>query len=164
MRTLAIAFTLLLLLPAAAAAKTGISLNPPPDGLPAGEPWDVSFSYIHNDAVVTKSHGHPSIEITSADGAITRTFRAQRGPQGTWMAQVSFPRAGTWNYYVHGFGTVGKNQAWEPVQIAARRGKAAPPLAAVGVSGGSSFPYGWVGAGVALLALTAGALVLRRRA
>jgi len=167
MRTLAIAFALLLLVPAAAAAKTGISLNPPPDGLRVGEPWDVSLTYIHNDAVVTKSHAHPSVEIISQDGSARRSFPARRGPQGTWVAQVFFPHAGTWNFEVHGLGQASADQYWDPVQIASRAGKAAPrkpPLAAADVSGGSSFPFGWVGAFAALLALAAGLLVVRRRA
>jgi hypothetical protein len=167
MRTLAIAFALLLLLPAAAVAKTGISLNPPPDGLAVGEPWDVTFSLIRHDAVVMTSHPTPSVNIVSEDGAIRRSFRARRGTMGQWVAQVYFPRAGTWNFSIQGFGKAGTHQYWDPVHIAARTGDPVapkPPVVAADVSGGSSFPFGWVGAGCALLALAAGLLVARRRA
>jgi hypothetical protein len=161
MRALATAFVLLALLPAAAAAKTGISLNPPPDGLKAGEPWDVVFSYIRNDAQVTpRGVNGPSVSIVNADGSLTRSFTARLSAKGQWSARVVFPRAGTWNYSIRGFGSAVGNQMWDPVTIASREAKP-PPVAANSVGGDGSFPYGWVGAAAALVLLT-GALVARR--
>jgi hypothetical protein len=161
MRALATAFVLLALLPAAAAAKTGISLNAPPDGLKAGEPWDVTFSYIRNDAQVTpRGVSGPSVNIVNADGSFTRSFTARLSAKGQWSARVVFPRPGTWTYSIRGFGSAVGNQMWDPVTIAPREGKP-PAVATSSVGGDGSFPYGWVVAGAALVLLT-GALVVRK--
>jgi hypothetical protein len=163
MRTLAIAVVLLALLPAAAAAKTGLSLDPPPDGLPAGEPWDVSFVYIRHDAVVNVRGARPRVIITSEEGTLRRSFTAHRGPLEHWVAQVVFPRAGTWDFYIQGLGKEVDNQSWDPVRISAAAKPAAPAVAAAEVGGGSSFPYGWAGGGAAVVLLAAGLVRVRHR-
>ncbi len=165
MKPLATAFVLLALLPAAAVAKTGLSLNPPPDGLKVGEPWDVSLRYIRNDAAVILPPGtHPLVRIVSEKSGRALSFRAHRVIKEVWAAHVLFPAPGRWDYSVEGMGTPIDEQNWEPVTIA-DRARAPVPVAAGSIGGdGSSFPYGWVGAGAAALLLAAGLLVVRRRA
>jgi hypothetical protein len=163
MRALATTIVLLALLPATAAAKTGISLDPPPDGLTAGEPWDAAFQAIHNDAVVDPASSRPSVRISSADGTRTLTFPAQQTYKGMWMARVVFPKAGVWNYSVRGFGKLGSRQSWDPVTIKAAPGKPAPAVATSTGGEGGSFPYGWAGGGAAVALLAAGLLVVRLR-
>jgi hypothetical protein len=162
MRALATAIVLLALMPAAAAAKTGISLNPPPDGLAAGEPWDVSFQYIRNDAPVDPTGPvKPSVSITSEDSGRSLSFAAQRTYKGLWMARVVFPRPGVWDYSIQGLGRLASAQGWNPVTIKAAGGKPAPVAASTG--GDGSFPYGWAGGGAALALLAGGLLVVRLR-
>jgi hypothetical protein len=164
MRALATAIVLLALMPAAAGAKTGISLNPPPDGLAVGEPWDVSFQYIRNDVQVDPAGPvKPSVSITSEDSGRTQSFAAQRTHKGLWTARVVFPRPGVWDYSIQGLGKVASAQSWNPVTIKAARGKLAPVAASSGGGGGGSFPYGWVGGGAAVALLAGGLLVMRLR-
>jgi hypothetical protein len=159
MRTLAITFALLLLLPAAALAKTGISLNPPPDGMTVDEPWDVSFEYIHNDAEVNLHGVTPTVRIASADGTVSRDIRAHRTYKGQWAARVYFPKPGVYNYTIEGFGPDSGGQYWDPVTIKGIDTPAAT-VAAKAASNGESFPFGWVGGGAAALVLLVGGLVL----
>ena len=160
MRALATAIVLLALLPAAAAAKTGISIDSTPDGLSAGQPWDLTFQYIRHDAQVTPRGVTPSVRIVSEDGAQTRSFAAHLTYGGQWSARVVFPRAGVWDYSIQGFGRLVSNQSWDPVTIAAP----AKPAVTASSNGGASFPYGWAGAGAAVVLLAAGLLVVRLRA
>lgn len=150
---------LLALLPAAAVAKTGISLNPPPDGTTVGEPWDVTFEYIHNDAPVNPRGVTPSVHILSQDGTISRTFAAHLISNGLWSARVYFPKAAVWNYSIQGFGRAAGNQSWDPVTITAP----AKTTAALSDGGGDSFPYGWAGGGAAVALLAAGLVVVKLR-
>jgi hypothetical protein len=163
MRALVPAIVLLALLPATAAAKTGISLDPPPDGLTAGEPWDVAFQAIHNDAAVDPAGSRPSVRISTEDGGRALTFAAHQTYKGMWMARVVFPRAGLWNYSIQGFGKLGSRQSWDPVMIKATPGKPAPAVAASSSGDGGSFPYGWAGGGAAVALLATGLLVMRLR-
>ena len=75
-------------------------------------------------------------------------------------ARVVFPRAGVWDYSIQGFGRLVSNQSWDPVTIAAP----AKPAVTASSNGGASFPYGWAGAGAAVVLLAAGLLVVRLRA
>jgi hypothetical protein len=161
--TALVVLAMLALLPAAALAKTGISLNPPPDGLMAGEPWDVSFEFIRNDAPVDPARGaKPSVMIWSDEGGPRQSFEAHRTYKGLWMARVYFPRAGVWHYSIRGFGGQAGRQEWDPVTIAPAQ-KQAPPAVTTSSSGDGSFPYGWAGGGAALVLLAAGLVVVKLR-
>jgi hypothetical protein len=158
MKALATAIALLALLPAAAAAKTGISLNPPPDGVTVGEPWDVTFQYFRNDTVVDPRGAKPSVRIVNADGTVSRSFPGHLTYKGLWSARVYFPSPGVWHYSILGFGRASANQSWDPVTIAA-----APKPAVTSSSNGTSFPYGWAGGGAAIVLLAAGLAVVKLR-
>jgi hypothetical protein len=160
MRALAIAIALLALLPAAAVGKTGISLNPPPDGTTVGEPWDVTFQYIRNDVFVDPRGVTPSVSIASEDGTITRSFPAHRTYKGLWSVRAYFPTPGVWKYSIRGFGRASANQSWDPVRITA----APKQASSVAVSSdGGSFPYGWAGGGAAVVLLAAGLALVKLR-
>jgi hypothetical protein len=163
MRALATGIVLLALLPAAAVAKTGISLNPPPDGTTVGEPWDVTFEYIRNDAPVNPRGVTPSVRMVSQDGAISRTFPAHLTYKGLWSVRVYFPKPGVWTYSIQGFGRAAGKQSWDPVTIAPAVKQAPPVAASTTSSNGSSFPYGWAGGGAALVLLASGLGVLKLR-
>ena len=158
MKAIATAIVLLALLPAAAVAKTGISLNPPPDGTTVGEPWDVTFQYFRNDALVDPRGVTPSVVIVSDDGTVRRSFPGHLTYKGLWSARVYFPKAGVWHYSIEGFGRASANQRWDPVTIAAQ-----PRPAVTTSSEGGSFPYGWAGGSAAVLLLAAGLAVVKLR-
>jgi hypothetical protein len=163
MKTLAAALLLLALLPAAAAAKTGLSLNPPPDGLKVGEPWDVSIRYIDHDAAVILPTGtHLAVRIFREGSGGTLRFRAHRVIKEVWAAHVVFPAAGRWDYSIQGLPKRVGPQEFEPVAIAPAGGSK-PPRSAASLGAGSSFPYGWVGAGAGLVLLATGLVVARRQ-
>jgi hypothetical protein len=162
MKAVVTALALLALLPAAAAAKTGLALTPPPDGVAAGEPWDVQFVYMRADAPVDPPRGHhASVRIVSEDSGRTLTFAAHLAHNGMWQARVVFPTPGRWDYSVQGFGREASRQSWDPAVIASRPKE--PVVAAAGGGDGSSFPYGWTAGGAALALLTLGLVVIRLR-
>jgi hypothetical protein len=160
MRALVIAVALVAVLPATAAAKTGLSLDPPPNGLRAGNAWEVNVEAFRNDAWIGPRPGsRVLVRITSEEGGATYTFPAHQTPRGIWHARVVFPRAGRWDYSVHGFGDRFDHQFWDPVTIA--RKPAARQTAKLASAGDASFLFGWVGAAAAVALLAAG-LVARR--
>jgi hypothetical protein len=72
-----------------------VELGEAPGGLVAGEPWRVEL--------IVKQHGitpldgvTPKVEITDEAGAV-RTFAARpTGRPGSYVAEVTYPTAGTW--------------------------------------------------------------------
>ena len=99
LRRIALLLVLAVLLPTGVARAGGwatVELGEAPSGLVAGEPWHVEL--------IVKQHGvtplaglEPSIQISDRGGA-TRTFRARpTGAPGTYVADVTFPSAGTWS-------------------------------------------------------------------
>jgi hypothetical protein len=138
---------MLAMLPATAAAKTGLVLTPPPYGVAAGEPWEVNIQYIRADTVARPPRGaHPFIRVVSVDAKTALDFPVSETRTGNLRARVVFPRAGWWRYTVHGLGSPVDQQAWDPVKVTAK-----PKAARAAVTNDpSSFPYLWVIAGVVL--------------
>jgi hypothetical protein len=143
MRTLTAALVTMLLLPASAAAKSGISLSPSPN-VNAGQKWQVSLVAIRNDGPTSLPPGaKPAVQITKQGTGKSLTFRARRQPDGSWLASVVFPSPGTWTYDVTGMGSLGANQHWEPVTILRSTAAAGGPGPHIS---GSGFPLVWVAA------------------
>jgi hypothetical protein len=97
-RWIALVLVLAVLVPAEAAQAGGwatVELGRAPSGLVAGTPWRVEL--------IVKQHGitpmegvKPSIRIVNGAG-VERTFAARpTGRAGHYVAEVSFPSAGTW--------------------------------------------------------------------
>jgi LPXTG-motif cell wall-anchored protein len=148
MRTLALAVALLLAVPAAAAAKSGVELSNPPDGLHAGEEWIVD---------IASPTRHVTLEIQKESTGETRSARPRQLDDGALRARIVFRSAGRWRYRVRG---PHHEQEWPPVTIlpARRSGGERPAREATG-----GFPFAWVAAAGAALALGSAALVARRR-
>jgi hypothetical protein len=98
MRRIALLVVLAVLAPAQVAHAGGwasMELGEPPSGLVAGKPWRVEL--------IVKQHGitplaglHPRIWI--ANGPVERVFLARAtGRAGHYVAEVTFPSAGTWH-------------------------------------------------------------------
>ena len=158
MRTLTATLVTMLLLPASAAAKSGISLSPSPN-VNAGQKWQVTLVAIRNDGPTSLPPGaRPAVRITKQGTGESLTFRARRQPDGSWLASVVFPTAGTWTYDVTGMGSLGANQHWDPVTILRSTAAVAP---GPHISG-SGFPLGWVAA-VSPIVIALGLWFERRR-
>lgn len=155
----------LLLLPATAAAKSGVVLDSTPQGYEVGEPWVVSITVIRHDARVDLAPtARPSIRIDKQSTGETHTFAFRRQRYGAFRARVVFPSAGIWTYRVTGLGRLVANQGWEPVTIVPRRAaKSHPPASAASPARGGGSSAGWI-AGGAATALLLTLLLLWRRA
>jgi hypothetical protein len=170
-RVLAGTVVLASLLPAAAAAKTGIVIDSTPEGLPAGDTWMPVIRYIRDDGPVDlPASRHITLRLTSLDSGASLTFPAHRIPQAAWQAKVIFPTSGRWRYSVEGFGGNLDNQFWDPVTIAptphaAPGGRVAPrsPAARHPVRQQSPSVSWLIGGTTALLLLVALVLLLWRR-
>ncbi|MFL5837015.1 MAG: hypothetical protein ACJ76K_10585 [Solirubrobacteraceae bacterium] len=160
MRALHLALALLLLTAPAAAAKSGVELSTPPDGLRAGQPWVVDLTPIRGERPVPMPGNVPvTVEIEKVGTGERHVVRASPLGNGTFRARVVFSSGGRWVYQVTGFGS--DRQEWPPATILPAEPAGASDSAAQESAGG--FPFGWVVAGLAAVAIGSAALVMRRR-
>jgi hypothetical protein len=109
-----------------------VELGAPPGGLVAGEPWRVEL--------IVKQHGvtpldgvEPRVEITDEAGA-ARTFHAHpTGRPGTYVTEVTYPTAGTWNTRLYDGFTDAYPHRLAPLTVAPGSGAAA--------ASGDDFPW-----------------------
>lgn len=151
MKRLVLALALAALLVPAAATAGGfatVQLSSLPAGTDAGGTWTPTMTVLQHG--VTPLDGlQPAVRITDDSGATQSSAARPAGEPGTYVANVTFPTAGTWRYEIwDGFS---QTHTYAPVTI--------------GDGGGGSFPTVPV-AGVALAALLVaglGVAVARRR-
>jgi len=127
----------LLALPAGALAGgwATVGLSSTPDGLAPGTPWNVDIEVLQHGRTPLQDI-HPTVAITSADGAKVRTFTARPTARpGVYRASVTFPRAGRWRYVIDDGFTA--RHPYPPVQIGGGGGEAA-----AGASAGDRDPDG----------------------
>jgi hypothetical protein len=159
MRTLTAALVTMLLLPATAAAKSGVSLSPSPN-VNAGQKWQVTLVAIRKDGPASMPPGaKPAVRITKQGTGKSLTFRARLQPDGSWLASVVFPSPGTWTYAVTGTGSLGADEHWQRVTILRSSAAVGGPGAHIS---GSEFPLGWLAA-VSPIAIALGLWFERRR-
>jgi hypothetical protein len=139
-----------LLLPGAAlgGGVATVPVSSLPAGTDAGGTWTPTMTILQHG--VTPLDGlQPAVRITDEAGAITTFAAKPAGEPGTYLAEVTFPSAGTWRFEIwDGFS---QTHTYSPVTI--------------GDGGDASFPTAPVG-GVVLAALALAAalvVVLRRR-
>jgi len=156
-------------LPAAAAAKSGIVIDSTPEGLPAGDTWTPVIRYIRDDEPVeVPATRHITVRIASLATGASLTFPAHRLRYAAWQAHVVFPTPGRWRYSVQGFGGNEDNQFWDPVTIAPRPQAASanhpPPRNAPAEHPvrQQSLPVGWLIGGAGALLLLPALVLLRR--
>jgi hypothetical protein len=90
-----------------------VGLGPPDGGVGPGETWNAEMTILQHG--VTPLEGvSPSVIISN--GKTTRTFAAKpTGKPGVYLAEVTFPGGGEWNYKVNdGFS---RTHSFAPVQI-----------------------------------------------
>jgi hypothetical protein len=156
MRALGIGAVALLLLPAAAAAKSGIELSGTPDGLRAGQPWVVElWGRGERGPARLPRVATLGVEIENLGTGATHVFHARPIRGGGYRATVVFPTRGRWRYQVAGFDPPG-GQRWDPVAIGPAADAGRPP------EDGGGFPWGWIAAAAPIL-LAVGLFFARRR-
>jgi hypothetical protein len=165
MRLLVVIIASLILLPATAAAKSGIVLDSTPQGYAVGEPWAVRVTAIRHDArVVLPRTAKPAIRIDKRNAHETHTFVAHRQRDGSQLARVVFPSSGVWTYNVIGVGRLGADQGWEPVTIfPAQAASSGASVSKPEGDGGGGFPLGWIAAASPII-IALSVFVERRRA
>jgi hypothetical protein len=158
-----------LALPAAAGAGgfATVGLSSLPDGTAPGKPWHVTLTILQHGRTPLPNL-QPTVSVTSADGATTRTFAARPGREaGIYTADVVFPTAGVWRYSVND--SFSQIHRFAPVRVGSAAAAAAAPVAAAPAatpdSGGANVGAALAAAAVAglLTALLAAALMHRRR-
>jgi hypothetical protein len=157
-KALALGVVVLLLVPALAAAKSGVELSTAPDGLRAGQPWVVDLTAIgpHGPARIPRTV-NLAIEIEKLSTGETHRFRALPLRSGAYRVRVVFPSRGTWSYGVTGLSRRGE-QEWDRVVIMpATAGGPAPSGDRAG-----GFPWAWV-VGLTPIVIALGLLFERRR-
>jgi hypothetical protein len=168
MRKIALALAVLLALPATALAKSGLGLQgAAPVDLAAGEPWyAVAVAIRHDRPANLPRSAEPAVTIEKRGSGETHRFPARRRRRHTYVARVVFPDPGTWTFRMTGFGSLGANQEWEPVEVHAaarsRAGNGPDAEADASSAGGDDFPVGWIAAGSSIL-IGLGLFVERRR-
>jgi hypothetical protein len=123
MRRIALVLVLAVLAPAEAAQAGGwatIELGEAPSGLVAGKPWRVEL--------IVKQHGQtllddaaPTVRIVNGRG-VERTFPAHRIGPGRYVAEVTFPSAGTWRTRIFDGWTDAVPHRLSPLTVAAAPG------------------------------------------
>jgi hypothetical protein len=156
-----------LALPATASAGgfATVGLSSLPDGTAPGTPWHVTLTILQHGRTPL-ANLRPTVLITSADGATTRTIAARPAREpGVYTADVVFPNAGVWRYAVND----DFSQVHQFAPVAIGTGAAAGPAPAAASTSGGGGPN--VGAALAaaavaglLAALLAAALMRRRPA
>jgi hypothetical protein len=77
-----------------------VELGEAPGGLVAGEPWRVEL-IVKQHGVTPMADITPSLKIDNGDGVV-QTFRARPTDRvGTYVADVTFPSAGTWKTRIY---------------------------------------------------------------
>jgi hypothetical protein len=144
-------------------ATVGVSSLP--DGTAPGKPWHVTLTVLQHGRTPL-SNLQPTVTVTSADGATTRTFAARpaRKP-GVYTANVVFPGLGVWRYAIND--SFSQVHQFAPVTIGTAAAGATPAAkpAATPDGGGANVGAALAAAAVAGLvtALLAAAVMRRRR-
>jgi YtkA-like len=148
-----------------------VGFDPPPEGLAAGEPWQVEMTILQHGETPLEGV-RPLVIVRSAQDAAQESFPAQAtGKPGVYRATVVFESAGTWRYVVddgfsarHNYppvriGKGGKKASTQPV-AAVNTAAATPPSAG---DDGPNVLLALGAAAVAALAAGFGAAFLQRR-
>ena len=159
----ALATVAVLAVPAAAQAGgwATVELSSTPDGVRAGEPWVVDVTVLQHGRTALEDV-RPEIIVTSPAGGERQMVAAKpTGRPGVYRAEVTFPRAGRWEYVVDdGFS---RRHEYPAVQI----GGAAPAGGGATTGGGDDSLWPAVlaalAAGLAAAGLTAAVRRRRRR-
>ena len=163
--TLVLVLAVAVAVPAGTAQAGGwatVEVAQPPAGISAGDEWRAEL-LIKQHGITPLDGLEPSVEINNGAGAV-RTFRARpAGSPGTYVADVTYPSAGTWNTRFYDGFTNATPHRLAPLTVAPAGGAPATPAGerpatptgeqpATSVAAGDGFPWPQAVA-VALVAL-----------
>jgi hypothetical protein len=154
MRALAVLIvSLVLAAPAAAGGWATVGLGPPSDGTGAGDTWNAQMTILQHGNAATPLVGlAPEVIIRNSKRDEHRFVAKPTDKPGVYVAKVTFPREGTWRYFVND--DFSRTHGFPAVQIGAGTG--------VADGGGSSLPV-WPFVAGGLLVALALALYFGRR-
>lgn len=101
-KAMLVAAVLAALVPAAAVAKEPIGsarvlFTPVPQGIRAGQPWNVRFRFFSHDGSPWRISGlYPQVRIRNAATGKSRVFGVVERSSTDYAARVVFPTAGAW--------------------------------------------------------------------
>ena len=149
MRALAVLIvSLVLAAPAAAGGWATAGLGPPDGGIGAGDTWNAEITLLQH-GVTPLDNVEPAVIIRNGKGDERRFSASPTGDPGMYLAKVTFPSSGTWNYFVDdGFS---RTHSYAAVQIGPGVG-----------DGGSSLPVWPFVVGAMLIALAVALFFARR--
>jgi len=146
---LVLAAALVVAAPAAAGGWATAGLAPPPESVGAGDTWKAEITILQHGQTPLEGV-EPAVIIRNADGDEQRFAATPTKQPGVYVAQVTFPSGGEWQYFVDdGFSAT---HSFAPVQI----GEGA------GDGGGSSMPAWTLYLAAALALVAAPAFFVRR--
>ncbi|HLF29112.1 MAG TPA: hypothetical protein VJG32_22520 [Anaerolineae bacterium] len=165
---LALLVALALALPAFAGGVVVSVDQPPPPDIGAGEPFTVGFTVISAHDGSPESGLEPTITTTNPNTKEKITVTARReGAAGHYVATLTLPAEGEWNWEIQPFGRYGENypaSVMTPISVRAGAVQSAPAETATPIAPSTAL---WPTLGVLLLAAGAAAIVMlraRRRA
>jgi len=79
-----------------------IELSSTPDGLRAGDAWEVEIRVLaHGRTPIENLNPAPRVKITETDSGVSHAVAARPAERaGAYRAQVVFPRPGEWTYSI----------------------------------------------------------------
>ena len=101
-KALLVAAALAALVPATAVAKEPIGsarvlFTPVPQGIRAGQPWNVRFRFFFQDGAPWRISGlYPQVRIKNTATGKSRVFPVAERSSTYYAARVVFPTAGSW--------------------------------------------------------------------
>jgi hypothetical protein len=174
--TLLAAIAAALAIPAFASAGgwATVGLDPPPDGLAVGEPWEAELTILqHGRAPLDGLRPEVIVRPDDGDVAKEKVFVARpAGKPGVYRANVTFDSPGVWRYFVnddfaatHSFKPVriGKGGAGDALAVASTAAAAPPSGGTTGGDDGPDYLLAILGAAVAALLAGGGVALLQRR-
>ena len=133
-----------------------VGVNPLPEGIDPGEPWNVELTVLQHGRTPLEGV-HPRVIATR--GSERREFAARATDRpGVYSAEVVFPDAGNWNYVVDDGFT--QTHSFPPVTVG---GGAAAPAPTTSADDGPDILLALAAAALAGLVAALGSTALRRR-
>src|SRR3990172_8503063 len=95
-----------------------VTLDSLPQGVAPGAAFTIGFT-VRQHGVTPLSNLDPAPQVTARNaqtGEVVRSTATDDGPRGHYVAQLTFPSSGEWNWGIQAFG--GQQQPMPPILVA----------------------------------------------